>query len=446
MADNTTELEVLDQIVDVLGGTSGQYETVVPVLQQIKELLASGITDPESIAEAVAAWLDEHPEATTTVQPNSIGDDKLVQTGGVLELVGNIYNVLPKGSETITRVTADNGATWETGKFYYSDGVGKTILQTNYASLACAVYGNVSAGDVFNVTAQSIGSGYAIYIVDANNIVLDRFVSPQGTMYYDDVVYTVPADGTMLLNTAISTYLDGAKRYKLTQNVPTLVPIKSPLDGVKWASFGDSIVEFNSTANVNWVKDMIAATGVVNTNVAFSGSGFYRYSAYEQYSANNYISKIASVPSDVELITVAGSFNDIVTSPWPNLPIGTASDTGTDTIAGYMNDFFDALLTAFPTVPIAVHITNPWDLLKPGNASSDAYVQVLGEICKKNGIPFYPDCYYGCNLKPWIAANKTAFFTRPGGTTDGVHPNDAGHVFLYRMLRPFLEKCAHTTV
>jgi len=42
MADNTTELEVLDEIVDVLGGQSGQYETVVPTLQQIRDLLGGG--------------------------------------------------------------------------------------------------------------------------------------------------------------------------------------------------------------------------------------------------------------------------------------------------------------------------------------------------------------------------------------------------------------------
>ena len=47
MADTITELEVLDQIVDVLGGTSGQYETVVPVLQQIKELLGGGGAVPD---------------------------------------------------------------------------------------------------------------------------------------------------------------------------------------------------------------------------------------------------------------------------------------------------------------------------------------------------------------------------------------------------------------
>ncbi len=90
MADNTTELEVLDEIVDVLGGQSGQYDTVVPVLQQIYTLLEAGITDPEAIAEAVTAWLDEHPEATTTVQDGSITDAKLAQTGGVLSRVDDV--------------------------------------------------------------------------------------------------------------------------------------------------------------------------------------------------------------------------------------------------------------------------------------------------------------------------------------------------------------------
>ena len=47
MADTTTELEVLDDIVDVLGGQSGQYETVVPTLRQIKELLGGGGAVPD---------------------------------------------------------------------------------------------------------------------------------------------------------------------------------------------------------------------------------------------------------------------------------------------------------------------------------------------------------------------------------------------------------------
>ena len=42
MADTTTELEVLAEIVEVLGGQSGQHETVVPVLEDIRDLLGGG--------------------------------------------------------------------------------------------------------------------------------------------------------------------------------------------------------------------------------------------------------------------------------------------------------------------------------------------------------------------------------------------------------------------
>jgi len=129
MADNTTELEVLDEIVDTLGGQSGQYETVVPVLQQIKELLAAGITDPEAIAEAVAAWLDEHPEATTTVQDGSITgvkiaddtipDAKLAQTGGMLSRVDDVESrvaTLYDLTEQSTTIGTNNYALNEVGK------------------------------------------------------------------------------------------------------------------------------------------------------------------------------------------------------------------------------------------------------------------------------------------------------------------------------------------
>ena len=119
MADNTTELEVLNQIVDVLGGQSGQYETVVPVLQQIYTLLEAGITDPEAIAEAVAAWLDEHPEATTTVQDGSITgvkiaddtipDAKLAQTGGVLSTMNDLLGI-EQVPHTIVNGTPQNSA------------------------------------------------------------------------------------------------------------------------------------------------------------------------------------------------------------------------------------------------------------------------------------------------------------------------------------------------
>jgi len=197
MADNTTELEVLDEIVDVLGGTSGQYETVVPVLQQIKELLAAGITDPEAIAEAVAAWLDEHPEATTTVQDGSITDQKLVQTGGVLSRVAalesevapiTVTNLLPNASfADATDITANSGTVTA------ADGIASISGNTASSALLQETYnagsGNVAikSGDVwylqYDMAADFDATGLTIQTYPYARA---RANLPQGLTYFVD--------------------------------------------------------------------------------------------------------------------------------------------------------------------------------------------------------------------------------------------------------------------
>ena len=69
MAD--TAVPTIGEIVRNLGGTP-TATTVVPALEELKTLLGEG-----GIAEAVDAWLDAHPEATTTVQDNSVTLAKL---------------------------------------------------------------------------------------------------------------------------------------------------------------------------------------------------------------------------------------------------------------------------------------------------------------------------------------------------------------------------------
>lgn len=59
--------------------------------------------------EQVDAWLDNHPEATTTVQPNTVNDDMLVQTGGVLSRVtaldGRMVPPLEMGNISMSNTT-----------------------------------------------------------------------------------------------------------------------------------------------------------------------------------------------------------------------------------------------------------------------------------------------------------------------------------------------------
>jgi len=177
MADNTTELEVLDEIVDVLGGQSGQYETVVPTLQQIKELLASGVVDPEAIAAAVAAWLDEHPEATTTVQDGSItgvkiADDTITDAKLAHSSVVKPINWCDHDALTSGILNADGTVTEASNRVYTgfvpvtSGDVVRTYYRTNgmYMTNVCAYdadkqvisgEGRDSSGMTFTVGANT---------------------------------------------------------------------------------------------------------------------------------------------------------------------------------------------------------------------------------------------------------------------------------------------------
>lgn len=195
-----------------------------------------------------------------------------------------------------------------------------------------------------------------------------------------------------------------------------------PFTYTRYALIGDSITEVNSTASINWTK-LLEADGATITNLGVGGTGFSRSTAG---NTNNYITRISSIPSDTQYIGVSGSWNDMSSGK----SVGTADDTGNTTIAGDMNAFFDALLEAFPSIPIICYTTNPWDVYRYGVAVSDSYINVLKEICHRKGIPF-KSLYTETCIRPWIASNKSVYMT------DGSHPNNMGHLVLYNHLKPF---------
>lgn len=113
------------------------------------------------VTSAVNSWLTAHPEATTTVQDNSITNAKLVQNGGVLESVSNLEKYLALSLQDFTI----NG-TWETGKY---------INATNGAVGTNVTCGAVGKMDISEYAGTEIiisyynyhPAGFAFY--DANN-------------------------------------------------------------------------------------------------------------------------------------------------------------------------------------------------------------------------------------------------------------------------------------
>lgn len=191
----------------------------------------------------------------------------------------------------------------------------------------------------------------------------------------------------------------------------------------KFACIGDSWTEINATSSINWTK-MLEADGANVVNLGIGGTGFARAGA-----ENRYIDRIASIPSDVTDIVVCASLNDMSAG----VPIGTPTDTGTGSVLGYVNDFFDSLLASFSGKIIHCITTGPWKVYHRGIERSDTYIDGVETICKAKGIPFV-SCYDTTNLRPWIATNLEIFYY------DDSHVNNVGQNVIYNTFRAFFMK------
>lgn len=310
-----------------------------------------------------------------------------------------------------------NGKFISTNEFFYRI--------EDYASLAYSSI-EVKQGEVYRFTYNKIGND-CIYTLSTQENKTDIFYPIDKTpKLYENVIFTIPYDGTLFVNkNGNSTKIEKLIKYSTqSENI-------SVLNNKKWCVIGDSLNEYNSTANINWIKLMIENTGVNVTNLAVGGTGFYA-----GYTTNsNYINKINSIPIDTDIITVALSFNDLSYYGSNTIPIGTYTDSDLTTICGYVNTFFDTLLEKYPLKSIGCYTTSPWNTYRPMQTNPEQYVNEIKKICEVKGIPFNDYCFYNSGLRPWIKAFRDEYYSN----ADGIHPNDKGHKFVYPKLRPFIE-------
>lgn len=131
-----------------------------------------------SIAPAVTAWLNAHPEATTTVQANSVSDDKLIQNGGVLSEVhdarttekGVIYSDIGsaiRSSENALDDIIDSNILYRAKKVSVleSDGSSPTFVYHKVATKY-----DISSGDVYTLVAGSISGASSANTLQVNLI------------------------------------------------------------------------------------------------------------------------------------------------------------------------------------------------------------------------------------------------------------------------------------
>lgn len=201
--------------------------------------------------------------------------------------------------------------------------------------------------------------------------------------------------------------------------------------GKKWACVGDSLTALNIGTTKHYYNYVADSTGIEPYIMGVGGSG------YKRTEENNtaFYQRVENIPTDVDVITIFGSGNDI------GLTQGNITDTTTDTICGCINQTLDRIYTRFMGVSkipiIGIVSPTPWVGNMPfDDGSMKPYVEALKQICNNRSIP-YLDLYYCSLLNPDDATFRSLAYSKDNG--GGVHPDENGHKIIAPRFKAFLE-------
>ena len=341
----------------------------------------------------------------------------------VESITTDFYGVNRCPSETVSGYLNSSGeivekANWQTTDFCF---VGD--LET--------VYSSAKSGSSRITTPM-----YFTCIYNANK----ELIFYVGDIESANIPYTVPSQAKYIRYTVSSSYSDIKLENGADANPNSFVPysyqkivnnsfIKKWI-GKKWTVVGDSITAENIRTTKHYFDYVSEKTWISIHNMGVSGSG------YAQGSATNtaFYQRISNVPTDSDVITIFGSFNDNST----DLPLGTESDDTTTTIGGCVNTTLDNLFTAFPLANVGIVTPCPWELYSPQSSSAYGrdYCELLVKICKRRSIPCL-DLFYCSGLRPWDSSFKNLAYTKDDG--NGTHPDETGHFILSTKFEAFLD-------
>ena len=257
-----------------------------------------------------------------------------------------------------------------------------------------------------------------------------------GDKGFDNSKSLIFVKGNEINDEVLKNYLTEVNGFKIKdyeEQVNELV--KNPLKGKKWVVVGDSLTEVNSRTTKNYHKYIADETGGEVINMGVSGTGYKRNDEY----GSAFYQRIKNIPTDVDIVTIFGSGNDLSLFSESNLSVlGDVTDTTTDTICGCINVTLDNLYARIPTVRLGIVTPTPWIGYPPyiENNKMELYSQKLIEICKRRSIPVL-DLYHASNLRPWDETFRNLMYSRDNG--NGVHPDENGHKQIYRFFLKFIE-------
>lgn len=269
------------------------------------------------------------------------------------------------------------------------------------------------------------GQCYAFYD-NSKNFISSYPNSTSGVHDYSNIVVSIPQNAKYIRIANFSA--NATIVYISTAYLPSNIGYKWL--GRKWCCIGDSLTEVNSSAAKRYHDYIADHTGITVVNLGVGGTGYMNGGS----GSNPFRNRVSSIPIDSDVITIFGSFNDL----GETRPLGTESDTGTDTIGGCINTTFDDIFTRIPLANVGVITPTPWGSAYPlDNESSNQYkyVQLLKDICERRGIPCL-DLFHCSQLRPWDSDFKAAAYSNDN---TGVHPDENGHKLIAPRFEGFLD-------
>jgi lysophospholipase L1-like esterase len=321
-----------------------------------------------------------------------------------------------------TEITFSNEVTATAGTgFNYAD----HVLDVNIPSGTEYTFKVIDPTGVFSIDA------FFLYIngtyIGAKYVNTDYTITADSDVTYFSIYVTnetVVRSGTLTFE---ASYVLSYNPNSLEERVEKL---EKKWDDLQWVCFGDSLTENNNRTTKHYFDYIAEKTGINIYNMGYSGSGY----KHAEASNKAFYQRISSVPTTADVITIFGSFND---NSYISSALGTATDSGTNTIGGCVNTTLDNLFTAYPLAIVGIITPTPWENLNPLGEPNDAsaYVNLLIEICKRRGIP-YLDLFHDSLLRPWDSAFRTLAYSKDEG--NGTHPDETGHKIIAPRIEAFL--------
>ncbi len=361
--------------------------------------------------EQVNTWLDDHPEATTTIQDNSI-------TGNKMNIESMYYPSEYSTSENFV-----------TGKYIGMSGAIETEVSMAYFKV------DVMPNTQYEIKSLPTGIFFAEFNDDnsikvyhewdgSNNTTGMHIITTSSTT--NNIRINLGKDDMGSSNFYCKRY--GERKIELKWlnmskwfNKKAVIIGDSIVAGADGASLGASSVPKESNLP-NQLKDRLGLNEIIN----YGASG----TTIAQTSGNDngmgglaFVNRFSNMDDDADLVIVFGGTNDYGSSY--TVDFGTPSDTEKTTFYGALNYLCNGLIEKYNGKTI-VFMTPLHRDIETANVKGKTlldYVNAIKEVCQTFGIPVI-DTYNISGFTPKNNSFKQAYLP------DGLHPNEIGYKLL----------------